>query len=246
MITIKIDGIKALEAKLTGMGKQVPYAASRALNNVAFKLNAAIKDEMKNKFKGGATPFALRSFKVEKANKQNLTAVVGLRRDAPEGGISYDKAFRHIFTGGTREWKKIEGMLRGLGVLPGGLMAVPGDSSLLDTRGNMRKAALAEMIGVIKSGLRNLRVYRKSGGGKVPKALGYFIVPPGAKSHLHPGIWKRIETGKTSVVRPIVMYVKRGHWKQFISLQDLGKKVVSANWKAEFDAELTKAMGGAR
>lgn len=252
MLTVKIEGLKAVEAKLRGLQKQIPYATSRALNNVAFKINDQVKEEMKRTFKGGATAYTLRAFKVEKATKANLTAEVALRKDAPEGGTPYGKALQHLFKSGTRDWKKLEGWLLAMKIMPSGLMAVPGEAAPLDARGNFRKAPLAEMLGVLRSNLRNLRVYRKTGAGKAHKAIGYFVVFPGDKTSLHPGIWKRIETGKTkwrsgsSTVKPIVMYVKSGRWNQFINLPKIGRSVLSAHWQREFDAELTAAMASAR
>lgn len=243
MISIRIDGLKAVETQLATLGKQVPYAASRALNNLAFKANAEIKEHMRRTFQGGPTAFSLRAFSVDKAVKGRLVATVALRRD---GG--YEKALRHLFTSGTREWKKVEGWLRAIGLMPAGLMAVPGAGIPLDGRGNIRRPVLNEMLGVLQSPIRNLRVVRKSGHGKAPKAIGYFVVFPGGHHRLHPGIWKRIETGTgtSGAVKPMIMYVRRGHYRQFINLQRIGEETVARHWQAEFSRELTDAMRTAR
>ena len=248
MVTTIITGLDDLKRNLSDLAqRQVPFAASRALNNLAFIANEAIKEEMNKTFGGGATAFTLRAFRIEKANKTNLSSAVILRDDAPEGGTSYYKALHHLFTGGTRDWKKIEGLLRGLGLIPAGMMAVPGGACPLDNRGNMRKAALNELLGVIGANVRNLRVFRRAGKtNKQQKGIGYFVILPGDRTHLHSGVWKRIETGGSSVVKPMIMYVQRGHWRQIIDLQKIGVGIVADNFDREFAKELTAAVGSAR
>ena len=246
-LSVSIDGLETIKARLIGKQKQIPYAASRALNTLAFSANADIKTEMQRVFKGGATPYTLRAFKVDKATKEILVAMVSLRTDTPNGGTAYTKALSHLFTGGTREWKRIEGLLRGLALIPAGMMIVPGAACPLDSRGNMRKSALDELLGVIRANVRNLRVFRRAGKtSKQQKGIGYFVILPGDKTHLQPGIWKRIETGSGSVVKPMILYVRRGHWNQFIDLQKIGTAVVGRLWQAEFDRELANAMASAR
>jgi hypothetical protein len=246
MITVKLEGMAALQARLTGLQRQIPFAASKALNNVAFKVNAEVKDEMKRTFKGGATAFALQSFRVEKASKQSLLATIGLRKDG-----RYEKAFSHLFTGGTRQWKKLEGFMRSSGMLPSGYMVVPGEQCPLDARGNLKRQQLSEMLGVLKSSIRNLRIdytrARDYNQNKNAKLIGFFVIPPGAKSHLHPGIYRRIEQGSyRSHVQPYIMFVKPGKWRRFIDLKAIGEKVVSQHWQTEFDRELSKAMRSSR
>lgn len=249
MIKISITGLDATVAALAGQQKQINYAASRALNNLAFKTNAKIKADMKATFKGGASPYALRAFQIDKASRNHLTAVIRLRDDAPAGGTAYRKALGHLFTGGTRQWKKVEGLLRGMGIIPSGLMAVPGAAARLDARGNMSRAELREMFGVLKSTLRNARVYRKTGGGKEAKGIGYFVVRPGSTgrtSRLQPGIWRRIETGRSSTIKPLVMFVKRGRWNKAIDLDTLGRDIVREHWRGEFNRELANAIRTAK
>lgn len=244
MITVRIEGMPALLATLEGKQKQVRYAASRALNNVAFKINAEIKEEMKRIFKGGPTAFSLRAFRVDRASPDNLTAAVRLRDDSPDGGTSYAKALQHLFSGGNRFQKRLEGFFRALHVIPEGMMAVPGAAAKLDGRGNMSLSDLREMLGVLRSSIRNVRVYRFTGRAKVAKHTGYFVIPVGAR--LHPGIWKRIETAGSSVVLPMIMFVKPGRYKQLINLKNIAEKQVASHWRNEFAAELSKAMANAR
>ena len=55
----------------------------------------------------------------------------------------------NLFTGGQRKYKKLEGWLRARRLLPNGLTVASGAGMPLDRFGNMRQAALTEMLGVI-------------------------------------------------------------------------------------------------
>lgn len=242
-IDIQITGLKEVQAQLGAQAKQAAYAASRALNTTAYAINDRLKTDMASTFKGGATAYTLRAFKV---TKTNLTATVALRTDAPNSGTQYDKALAHLFTGGPRKYKKLEGWLRAKRLLPAGLTVAPGAGMPLDAYGNMRRNALTEMLGVIGAQLGNLRVYRRTGAGKAQKAVGYFVILPGDKSKKHPGIYKRIETGKTSAITPMVLYVDPVNYRKFVDLDKLAHEVVDKTFQPAFDAELARALASAR
>ena len=246
MIDIQITGLEDVKKMLGTLGKQADFAASRALNTTAFKINAEVKTEMNQVFQGGATPYTLRAMKVEKSTKQTLTAAVKLRTDGPSGGTPYEQALGHLFTGGGREWKKMEGYLRKRGLMPSGLMAVPGNGATMDKRGNMSRAELREMLGSLSSSKPGMRTYRRSGGGKQTKAIGYFVILPGARSNLKPGIYKRIETGKSSTIVPMVMFVRPGTYRRYIDLPAIGTQTVQTTFAPEFYKELRYALETAK
>jgi len=245
-LNIKIEGLDKVRAQLGTMAKQANYAASRALNTSAYAVNAQLKRDMAATFAGGATPYTLRAFSVKKADKNTLTAEVALRQDSPPGGTSYANALAHLFTGGSRKYKKIEGWLRGRGLLPTGLTIAPGDGMALDRYGNMHRSALTELLGVVGAQHRNMRVYRRTGVGKAQKAVGYFVIKPGGASRLHPGIYKRIETGTTSGIAPMILFVDPVNYRKFIDLLKLSNEVVANIFQPAFDAELAKAVFNAK
>lgn len=245
-IDIQITGLKEIQAKLGAQAKQAAYAASRALNTTAFAINTRLKADMASTFKGGATAYTLRAFEVKKSSKANLTAEVALRTDTKGAALPYSKALGHLFTGGPRKYKKLEGWLRARRLLPTGLTVAPGAGMPLDNYGNMRKSTLTEMLGVIGTQMTNLRVYRRTGAGKAQKAVGYFVVLPGNKGGKHPGIYKRIETGKASAIMAMVLYVDPVNYRKFIDLDKLGNEVVDKTFQSAFDTELAKALANAK
>lgn len=264
MIKVKIEGLQATLALLKNQQKQVRYAASRAINNVAFAVNAEIKEEMKRAFKGGATPYTLSAFKIIKASREDLTATVALRLDSGGKARSYDKTLKHLFTGGTRTWKGMEGAFRRLGVLPNGYMLVPGDACPLDSFGNPPRALIVQLISYFnafgevgykanmtdKRRAKLAKVGRSASGYKTIGGVQYFVSRGrgmwyGRPQHLPAGIWAK--TGVHGVdVKPIFMFVRTGHWRQFIDLQRIGQQVVGKRWQQEFERELAVAMRNAK
>ena len=245
-IDIQITGLKEVQAQLGAGAKQSAYAASRALTTAAYAVSDRLKKDMAGTFKGGATAYTLRAFSVVKADKARLVAEVNLRTDTPEGGTQYAKALAHLFTGGPRKYKKLEGWLRGRGLLPAGLTVAPGAGMPLDSFGNMRRSTLTEMLGVIGTQLKNLRVYRRTGAGKAQKAVGYFVVKPGDKTNKHPGIYKRIETGATSGLSPMILFVSPAIYRKTVDLDRIAREVVAKTFQPAFDAELARALANAK
>lgn len=245
-LNLKVDGLDAVRAQLGAMASQANYAASRALNDTAFAIHAELKTTMRNTFAGGATAFTLRAFKVTQAHKTNLVASVSLRTDAPPGGTRYDAALMPMFAGGLRKYKRLEGWLRGRGILPAGYSVAPGGGMPLDGFGNMRRAALAEMLGVLGSQNASMRIYRRTARNKAQKAVAYFVVLPGNPRNKHPGIYKRLEAGSSSTVKAMVLFVRPVSYRQFIDLPALGRKVAQATFSQSFEVELAKALQGAK
>jgi hypothetical protein len=245
-IHIQIQGLDAMRQQLGTLAKQANYATSRAINTAAFAVNTRLKTGMASTFVGGATAYTLRAFRVEQARRDNLTATIALRTDTAGASLPYNKALAHLFTGGLRKYKKIEGWLRARRLLPNGYTIAPGAGMPLDRFGNMRQAALTEMLGVLGTQRTNLRVYRHTGRGKAQKAVGYFVATSGDKSGHHPGIYKRIETGSSSAISPMVLYVRPTTYRRFIDLERVGNEVVATTFQSAFDAELAKALASAR
>ena len=247
MLKIEIKGLDQLRSRLGSVQRQIPFAAARALTQLAHGVRKETVDQLQAKLDRPKAYTTKQAVQVIPATKQTLTATVGVgvKVQAAAGGTPYAKAIGHLFTGGNRRWKKMEGMLRKIGALPAGMIAVPGDKCPLDSYGNIRKAALTEMFGVLQSSVRNLRVYRRN-NTKTQKAVGYFVVRPGDRVSLHPGIWKRMETGKSSKPLPIIMFVRMGRWQKYINFDRIAVDHVARNGQAVFSASLNQALATAR
>jgi hypothetical protein len=248
MLTIQINGIDQVRAQLGTAGKQAAFAAKNALNNAAFAINKQIKADMQGAFQGGATAYTLRAFQVHKASKQRLEASVMLRTDS-QGGKSHSQTLGHLFTGGSRQWKKFEGLIRALGAMPAGTIAVPGEGIKLDSRGNMSRTQLREILGALRSGMAVVR----GGRGKNPAmAVGYFILPKKTGRIKYPGIYKRTTTGgwvgdgdANSKLMPMVVFLPMGTWRRYINLEAIAQQQLRG-FVADFNAQLREALKNAK
>jgi len=248
MITVKIEGMAALQASLGKQASQIPFAAARALTVTAHSVHTDIKRALAAGVKGGATPYTLRSFSVKAATKATLTAEVGLRTDAPAGGTAYEQAIAHLFHGGTRRFKRLEGWLKSRGLMPSSMQLAPGARAPLDQRGNPRQAAIKEMLGILSAYRRNLQTFRRSGKSKQEKAIGFFVVLPGsiAAKHISLGIYRRITSGSGSAIEPWFHFSAPGTYQRQYDLDAIGSRTVARVWPANFEASLAKALESAR
>jgi len=83
MITIKMDTKNVVKMLTNIAEKQIPYAASVALNNTAFIVK---DDEVKalDKHLDRPTPFTKRAYEVKKSTKQRLIATIQMRQKQGE------------------------------------------------------------------------------------------------------------------------------------------------------------------
>lgn len=247
-VKVDVKGMDTAIARMAGLGKQVNFATARALTQTAHAVNNDVKTDLKSGIQGGPTAYTLRAFQVTGATRDNLESSVALRNTAPEGGTNYTSALGHLFGGGRRRWKKLEGWLSGRGLLPAGMMIAPGPKILLDARGNIRRRNLEEMLKILGSETRNLTEWRKSGRGKSQafKEIGFFVCRPGDRSGLPPGIWRRIKTGSSSVVEPWIMYIQPTAYRQQFDLEKIATKTVSRVFSTNFNKSLADALRAAR
>jgi hypothetical protein len=251
MISVRLDGMEAVQANLAGYGRQIPFAAAQALTITAHAVHRDIRAEMAGRVQGGATPYTLRAFAVTGATKADLTATVGLKTAQQSPGTPYEQSIGHLFRGGRRSVKRVEDWLRARGILPDGQQIAPGRGAPIDARGNVRRQALQEMLGVLAAagrGLRNLRVYRKASKNKGQAAVGFFVALHGAarSRHLHPGIYRRIERGADSVIEPWFYFVSPAPYSRVFDLEAIARQTVNKTFAATFASTLEKAIAGAR
>lgn len=242
-VKVVITGLDELKRNLGSAGKQVAFAASKALNTTAFAVQKELKDEMQRVFQGGATPYALRAFKVEKATKAKLESSVGLRTDAPAAGTPYDQAFAHLMTSGVRRWKRLEGYLLGAGFMPEGMMAVPGKDCPLDARGNIPRTFLREIIADMS--VIGPRPQGKGKGAR-QRPVAYFSAMPGNHAGLPPGIYRRKRTADGIETSILILFLRPMSWRRFIDLEEIAIKTVAKTFHPEFQAALAAALATAK
>jgi hypothetical protein len=161
-LDIDSSGLSKAQAWLAGIQNQMPFAASRALNEVA---KGGVKDlnESTNKYFDRPTQFTQRAYKVSRfSNKRNLTAEL-----APQQ--IQERYLLPSIQGGVRPQRPSE---RRLTAAPAWR---PGRGARLNASGNMSKAAAVRALRggpdtfMVNQRRGKLRpgVYRRIGSGKM-------------------------------------------------------------------------------
>lgn len=238
MLTVRIEGIEELKRRLSDMGsKQVPFAAARAITKTAKSVEARIQRDMAGVFEP-ISPYVKRSTFSTSATKARLTAMVGLKDQKPAGGTAPAVLLKEHFTGGARGNKPFEKAIAALGMMPRGYRAVPGGGMRLDAYGNPSRKEIGEMLGALRS---RMQVYK--GRGKRVELVGYFVIPVGAQSHLHPGIYKRVARG---AIKAMFLFVPRAAYHKVLDMERSAREVVAQEFQPNFAAAFAEAMRTAR
>lgn len=262
MISIKVDmsGMKALDAKLNGMGKQVNYAAAVALTKTAKKAQEKAAKEIAAKL-DRPTRYALGMLNIKPATKNKLEAMVYAKDSGTlqkSGMKSQADVLGHLFSGGKRIAKNSEIMLIRAGLMRPGEIAVPGKSVALDSYGNFPRALLIQILAYFSAfGEQGYKAnmtaatrgkFDKRMGKKVAGATVQYIASDGTgkTKHLSRGIWKRVTFGHGSALKPVLMFVSGGTYRRYFDLSAAAKEAIDENFRREFDAALDEAIRTAR
>lgn len=255
MIKVEIKGLDKTLAALRGMGKQVRFAAAKALTQTAYAAKAEVAARMPSEL-DRPKPATSRAMRVDKATRDNLTAVVRLNERGE--GIPAADFLAHNVVGGRRGMKRSEMMLVAAGLLPAGMHTIPGAAAKLDSYGNMSRGQIVSILSYFKTfGVavfgRDTRSRQGSRGGKKGDAINtprmnrtrsttvnYFVMPPGQR--MPAGIWERTKTK----AKPVLMFVKPGTHRKLLKLHEAGERVVRRDWDKFFNAAFADAMRTAR
>jgi len=261
-ISVEIKGMNAVKAHLAGMSKSVEKAASKAIKKTASGVRYDIVEKVKAETKGGATAYTQRAFNI-KQSADGMEATIYLRDDMPGKGSVWQRAIGHLFTGGTRSWKRMEKAFSSAGILPSGMQMVPASSSWamkLDQYGNAPKGQIVQLISYFnafsESGFRaNMSDKRRKSLAKAGKSaegyktingVMYFVSHgKGKGSHLPAGIWAKRGTHGSDVA-PVFLFVRSGTYRKRFDIEAIGTRTVSRVWQRNFDSELAYQMRAMR
>lgn len=236
------DDIRALTSQLSNLQKQqIPFAASKAINEILKTSAPAVKAEMQRVF-DRPTPWTLNSYRVLKwANKRSLFGEVGFKDLDYAGGPGGRKSsaagvyLQPEIQGIPRRAKGLEALLRSRGLLGSGEFVVPSKFQKLDKHGNVSR-------GVIQKVLANLQATRDqysrtptggARGGK--KKAQYFFTRQGVRGAKITAIWYR--SGERAIPAFIVIGAAPRYRKMFEP-----NTVVQREVDRRFDQEFVGAM----
>ena len=221
-ISVDVKGINATKAYLVGMGKQVSFATSKALNATGKKVSDAMPAEIEKAI-DKPTPFTKKGVRVLKyANKVNLETTVGFMR-------AQSKYMALQIEGGTRN--------------PGSAgLKIPA-AIKLNEFGNIPKGVIGRLIAVARKerSLAKATAQRVRVSSKVDLFYGD---PTDQKGKPWPrGIYKAVNG---QLVPLIIFPVVPARYKARFDFPRVASAVVGKEWPRQFDQALSEAMRTAR
>ena len=221
-ISVKIDGLEAVKAKLSGMGKQIPFAASKALNATAQKVADAMPAELERAL-DRPTPFTKRGVRILRyASKAKLETTVGFMADQA-------KYMALQIEGGTRQPGKAG-------------LKIPA-AIKLNEFGNIPRGIIAQLVAVARKeqGMKKA-TSRKI---KVSAKLDLFYGDPKdqAGKNWPRGIYK-IANG---ALIPLILFPQvAARYRARFDYPAKAKAIVDREWPRQFDTALADAIRTAR
>lgn len=254
MITVDVrHNIKEVTKWLDDIQRrQLPYAISRALTETAKAVKKDLTALMEKEF-DRPTRYTLNSLFMQGATKNNLQAVVWLKDTG--GSTPASKYLGPQIYGGDRNLKRFESALKKIGILPDGMMIVPGAGAQLDQHGNMRAQQIIQILSYFRAfGQQgysaNITDKKKARIAKGSKRTGqrgfaYFAGSPGG-GKLPLGIYQRFSFSWGSVLKPVMIFVKPPKYMKRYHFFEKAEQVIAIEFPKRFEEALRNALATAR
>ena len=247
MIKITID-TKALAAGLQATQRKVDRCAAIALTKTAQHAQKAVIAEMPRVF-DRPTPYALRGTRVKPANYKTgrMEASVEFKTDVSKGTPAEKYLQAEVF-GGPRRLKRFEVALQRVGVLPAGMVVVPGKGIKLDAYGNIPARDIVVTLSYLqafgeqgyKANMSKEKREKLFKGSRTKDGWELFVVHQGMRparsgKQLHPGIWRRrIIHGFGSSIHPWMLFVRQPMYRSRLPLDQIRDQAVETHFATEF------------
>jgi hypothetical protein len=268
MFSIDVRGLPELQAALRNLAsEQMPFAMMTAINTTAFKVKAALQQEMRSVF-DRPTPWLIRQVAVAKATKQNLTAIVG----TPEGikdqygnnaGFSratssgvFERVLSPNIVGGSRRLKAAEHRLQKAGILPVGWFTVPAQDAPLDRYGNLPGSWWMMLLSWLNAAQWSSQGAIQNRAEKISKrknklqraGIEMFAVVPGKtrSQHLRPGIYLHQRKGGVNAIKALLLFVPRVNYRPRLNWAGVAQRTVNAELPIAAAAAVQRAMDTAK
>ncbi len=221
-ISVKMDGLDAVKARISGMGKQVGYAASKALNATAKKVADAMPDELERAL-DKPTPFTKRGVRVLRyASKAKLEASVGFM-------AAQAKYMQLQIEGGVRQPGKAG-------------LKIPA-AIKLNEYGNIPRGIIAQLVAVARKeqGMKKATIRKIQVSARLELFYGD---PKDQAGKTWPrGIYK-IANG---ALIPLIIFPQvAARYKPRFDFHGKARAIVEREWQGQFDAALADALRTAR
>lgn len=234
--------------------QRVPAGVVRAVNDTAFGVRGAWQREATRVFDrpvaltrnavlvakaGSGFSGAAAQFRAGR-DASAVEARIYLRDDAFKGTPPVKYLFPQV-QGGLRNAKRFERALRAAGVLPPGMVAVPGSAAKLDAHGNLSSGTITRILSQLRASPDALQNASSSARSRRSRKRGgaYFGVRE-RRGNLVPGVYERVQFAFGSAVRPILIFVDRASYRPRYHVFDIGQRYIDQHLPAKLDAELRR------
>ena len=226
-ISLSIDqDLSKATAWTKAVQKQLPFATSVALNNVAFDARKAINAGTKGAFHV-PVKFTQTAFLVQKSKKQTLAAFVYAQDKQGKDRARY---LRFGIAGGTRPQKGLDRYFANAvpndGTIPPGAYFMPTSLVKTNASGNVTQATLRRISKGISGDPRG----------------GFFIGTPRGGNR-PPGIYRR---SRLQLHPYFIATTDRPDYTGRFNIESIGAKVIERRFGIHFNQALSKALSTAR
>ena len=217
IVTFEIQGLDKLKDSMSKMVKQMDYAMSRTLNDLAFEGKRALENEILHGMK--VRQNTSKAFIVDKSKKSDLVATIRLKKDWHKYPIP-----QH-FKGGDSLPIGFERAMIQQGYMTNVHSAIP-----------TKKMGRARYKSIFMSTRKKKKVRHSK----------YFVVPVNNTDrrtmHLHPGIYLRMKYKP----RPVMLFTSEAQYRKRFDMEATVGKVVKRRASKYFFKYLDAAMRTAR
>lgn len=249
------NNIAEVVQRVEAYASQVPFAISRAINESINESRTNVQHVMRQVF-DRPTPWVLNSLRPKYSRKTNLTGELAFK-DQWTGDRANSMLEPQIF-GGERRYKAMEVRLKRMGYLPEGWQVVPGAGAKLDSYGNMSRGEISLILNVLgtyteagynKANDKTRAKLAKGAATKRRNVYGYVLwvnkVDSTRGRHLLPGVYKRIKTPFGSSLKPVLIFIKRAHYKKRLNFFEIVQRTVDLGFGYHFDIAMNSAKASA-
>lgn len=218
---------------------QLPFATAKALTQTGQRVKDAIRATMEVSF-DRPTAYTLNSLFLKGATKSNLVAEVNLKNWASKGAPPSVYLAPQVY-GGQRQLKNSEKIMQRAGVLPGGMLWVPGSGATMNNYGNMSVGQIVQVLSALKSFPETGYLANRSSrlSARVNKNAANFFVGKPAGGKLPLGVYLRSKGGG---LKPIMIFVKDAHYNVRLPFSQIATTVYATNFQAVFTQALRDAL----
>jgi hypothetical protein len=243
MIKIEVThNIDEIRAKLNRVEqKKWPKILAYAANETGFYAQNKVYQEMQRVI-DKPRPYTLRSLFVKRVSGKDPEATV-MWRPGSMSGNSAGRYLMPLVTGGQRQEKGFEKLLRLARVIPQGYYLIPTKDAPDDGYGNVPGPYIVRILSFVRAFRDHLQNRNINPEKAKKKKLQYFIVQPGEKSNLAPGIYERISLFG-GAIRCIFFFSKKAVYTQRFPFYDVASTAAKEKFNQKLDEGIKKAVDG--